>query len=164
MPLTSKVVCTTCIHWKRNFFLLGQSIMPFPGLVNSVPFVAYHFCLNLPAAFWQPGNGLIVQLFKWEGKKTHDSNIRDNFLSLQTTQLFHISNCLDGERDTFLCLACRPSPTDFLRSSQTKGKCPFTLQAQSVTVTPQGTAKSVTVSVFHCNCIIFTVRSWLRAW
>ena len=32
---------------------------PFPGLVNSIPAVAYLFCLNLPAAFSQPGNGLI---------------------------------------------------------------------------------------------------------
>ena len=28
-----------------------------PGLVNFVPAVAYHFCLNLPAAFSQPENG-----------------------------------------------------------------------------------------------------------
>ena len=35
------------------------SIRPFPGLVNFVPAVAYLFCLNLPAAFSQPGNGLI---------------------------------------------------------------------------------------------------------
>ena len=26
-----------------------------PGLVNSIPAVAYHFCLNLTAAFTQPG-------------------------------------------------------------------------------------------------------------
>ena len=26
-----------------------------------VPAVAYHICLNLPAAFSQPGNGLIVK-------------------------------------------------------------------------------------------------------
>ena len=30
----------------------------FPGLVNFVPAVAYHFCLNLPAEFSQPGNSL----------------------------------------------------------------------------------------------------------
>ena len=35
----------------------GIFIWPFPGLVNFVPAVAYHFCLNLPAAFSQPGNG-----------------------------------------------------------------------------------------------------------
>ena len=29
------------------------------GLVNFVPAVTYNFCLNLPAAFLQPGNGLI---------------------------------------------------------------------------------------------------------
>ena len=32
---------------------------PFPGLVNFVPALAYLFCLNLPAAFSQPGNGLL---------------------------------------------------------------------------------------------------------
>ena len=26
-----------------------------PGLVNLIPALAYHFCLNLPAAFTQPG-------------------------------------------------------------------------------------------------------------
>ena len=30
-------------------------------MVNFVPAVACHFCLNLPAAFSQPRNGLIVQ-------------------------------------------------------------------------------------------------------
>ena len=34
------------------------SIRPFPGLVNFSPAVVYLFCLNLPAAFSQPGNGL----------------------------------------------------------------------------------------------------------
>ena len=34
---------------------------PFPGLVNFFPAVAYHFCLNLPAAFSQHGNGLILR-------------------------------------------------------------------------------------------------------
>ena len=29
------------------------------GLVNFVPDVTYLFCLNLPAAFSQPGNGLL---------------------------------------------------------------------------------------------------------
>ena len=37
----------------------GSSIRWAPGLVNFVPGVAYHFCLNLHAAFSQPGNGLI---------------------------------------------------------------------------------------------------------
>ena len=34
---------------------------PFPGLVNFAHAVAYHFCLNIPAAFSQPGNSLIVK-------------------------------------------------------------------------------------------------------
>ena len=37
----------------------GRTIKPLQGLVNFVPDVAYHFCLNVPAAFSQPGNGLI---------------------------------------------------------------------------------------------------------
>ena len=32
------------------------------GLVNFVPALAYHFCLNLPAAFTQPGARLLVEL------------------------------------------------------------------------------------------------------
>ena len=30
----------------------------FPGFENFAPAVAYHFCLNLPAALSQTGNGL----------------------------------------------------------------------------------------------------------
>ena len=40
------------------------SIGPFPGLENFVPAVAYPFCLNLSAAFSQPGNGLI-EIPRW---------------------------------------------------------------------------------------------------
>ena len=32
-----------------------------PGLVNSVPAVAYYFCLALPAAFTQPGVHLLAE-------------------------------------------------------------------------------------------------------
>ena len=32
-----------------------------PGLVNFVPALAYHFCLNLLAAFTQPGARLLVE-------------------------------------------------------------------------------------------------------
>ena len=31
------------------------------GLVNFVPALAYHFCLNLPAAFTQPGARILVE-------------------------------------------------------------------------------------------------------
>ena len=49
------------MQWPSPFFLdiQGISIRPFPGLVNFVLAVAYLFCLNMPAAFSQPGNGLI---------------------------------------------------------------------------------------------------------
>ena len=33
-----------------------------PSLVNIVPAVAYHFCLNLPAAFTQPGTHFLAHL------------------------------------------------------------------------------------------------------
>ena len=39
----------------------GFTIRPFPCLVNFLSAVAYHICLHLPAAFSQPGNGLIVK-------------------------------------------------------------------------------------------------------
>ena len=40
-----------------------------PGLVNVVPALAYHFCLNLPAAFTQPGAHLLVEpCTVWGGK------------------------------------------------------------------------------------------------
>ena len=37
---------------------LHKAVPAFPGLVNFVPAVDDLFCLNLPAAFSQPGNGL----------------------------------------------------------------------------------------------------------
>ena len=46
------------------WYVQGSAKRPFPGLVNFVPAVAYHFCLNLPAAFSQPGNGLLADPFK----------------------------------------------------------------------------------------------------
>ena len=39
-----------CLKYRDSLFL---------GLANFVPGVAYHFCLNLPGAFLQPGNGLL---------------------------------------------------------------------------------------------------------
>ena len=33
-----------------------------PGLANFNAAVAYHFCLALPAAFMQPGDGLLLEL------------------------------------------------------------------------------------------------------
>ena len=41
----------------------GSSIRWAPGLVNFVPGVAYHFCLNLHAAFSQPGARFILAPF-----------------------------------------------------------------------------------------------------
>ena len=44
----------------------GFTIRPFQGSVNFVPAVTYHSCLNLPAAFSQPGIGLIVRPSTYE--------------------------------------------------------------------------------------------------
>ena len=33
-----------------------------PGLMNFVPALAYHFCLNLPAAFMQHGESTLADL------------------------------------------------------------------------------------------------------
>ena len=61
---------------KQSYEVQGTSKRPFPGFVNSVPAVAYHFCLNLPEAFSQPGNGLLEVPFKYKpnhfgAKKCH---------------------------------------------------------------------------------------------
>ena len=41
--------------------LQGSAKRRFPGLVNSVTAVAYHFCLDLPAAFTQLGVHLLAE-------------------------------------------------------------------------------------------------------
>ena len=42
-------------------YLQGSAKRRSPGLVHFVPAVAYHFCLNLPAAFTQPGARLLAK-------------------------------------------------------------------------------------------------------
>ena len=42
-------------------FVQGWGNFLFPVLVNFVPACAYHFCLNLPGKFSQPGNGILAQ-------------------------------------------------------------------------------------------------------
>ena len=44
-----------------HMYVQGSSIKRAPGWVNFVPAVAYHFCLNLPAPFSQPGARLILE-------------------------------------------------------------------------------------------------------
>ena len=49
----------------KTFFaspVQGSTMRPFLGLVNFVPAVAYHLCLNMSASFSQPGNGLLEVL------------------------------------------------------------------------------------------------------
>ena len=41
--------------------LQGSTNRRVPSLVNFVPALAYHFCLNLPAAFTQPKAHLLVE-------------------------------------------------------------------------------------------------------
>ena len=47
-------------HGQREY-IQGSTNRRAPGLVNFVPTLAYHFCLNLPAAFTQPGAHLLVK-------------------------------------------------------------------------------------------------------
>ena len=42
-------------------YVQGWEKVVFPGLVNFVPAVAYHLCLNLPEKFLQPGNGNLAE-------------------------------------------------------------------------------------------------------
>ena len=48
--------------WLVNLWTVqGSTNRRAPGLVNFVPVLAYHFCLNLPAAFTEPGARLLVE-------------------------------------------------------------------------------------------------------
>ena len=58
---TTQVNIASCVQ--------GSPIRPFQGLVNFVPAVAYYFCLNVPAAFSQPGAHLILEPCMAMGKK-----------------------------------------------------------------------------------------------
>ena len=44
----------------------GISMRPFPGLVNFVPSVPYHFCLDLPGCENAAGNGHLVEPCRYE--------------------------------------------------------------------------------------------------
>ena len=44
-----------------NYYVKGSTIWRAPGFVNFVLALAYHFCLNLPAAFTQPGARLLAE-------------------------------------------------------------------------------------------------------
>ena len=52
-------ICPLSVHAHlisaRHLYTQGSPKECFPGLVNFVTAVAYHFCLNLPRAFSQPG-------------------------------------------------------------------------------------------------------------
>ena len=45
----------------QTSYVQGSTNRRAPGLVNFDPALAYHFCLNLPAAFTQPGAHLLVE-------------------------------------------------------------------------------------------------------
>ena len=50
-----------CVNFiAQVIILIGIVYKVTPGLVNVVPAVAHHFCLNLPAAFTQPGCSLLA--------------------------------------------------------------------------------------------------------
>ena len=48
-------------HFLFTFGIQSSTNRRAPGLVNFVPALAYYFCLNLPAAFTQPGARLLVE-------------------------------------------------------------------------------------------------------
>ena len=86
--------------------------LPFPGLQNFVTALAYHFCLNLPAAFSQPGNGLIeipctgssVWSATWTpgGRRTKCSRRSGTF---STRKRIHRNPFRDSSQDLLSCFA-----------------------------------------------------------
>ena len=64
---SSSIICnsafTIVVQPDLTLGIQGSTRRPFPGLMNFVIVVAYHFCLNLAAAFSQPGNGPVH--FPW---------------------------------------------------------------------------------------------------
>ena len=56
-PLATRIPASLDLSISNAFHLnlQGTAKRLRPGLVNFVPAVAYHFCLNLPAAFTKPG-------------------------------------------------------------------------------------------------------------
>ena len=51
----------TTISYFPCYIVQGSTNRRAPGLVNFVLALAYHFCLNLPATFTQPGAHLLVE-------------------------------------------------------------------------------------------------------
>ena len=49
------------VHSFYTYIIQGSTKRRALGLVNFVPALAYHFCLNLPAAFTQPGARHLVE-------------------------------------------------------------------------------------------------------
>ena len=73
-----------------------------PGLVNFVPAVAYHFCLNLPEKFSQPGAHFLAQPCTSKGSCLH--NVGDWGGAIENTArevaciLCHKIRCNSGNR------------------------------------------------------------------
>ena len=80
-------LCT--LSYTSNY-IQGSTNRRAPGLGNFVPALAYHFCLNLPAAFTQPGARLLVEpcTFRfqhvariWVSGSIHIQSVRsDNYI------------------------------------------------------------------------------------
>ena len=68
------------VHSTARFEVQGTSKRPFPGLVNFVPAIAYHFCLNLPGAFSQPGHGLLEVPCIAEAMEAKEGSLLHSFL------------------------------------------------------------------------------------
>ena len=77
----SRCKCLLYSNLPRNSrHIQGSTKRPLPGLVNLVPAVANHFCLNLPAALLQPWNGLIVLPCRMRlGGQLSDCVVRNSF-------------------------------------------------------------------------------------
>ena len=56
---------TTVLPSSQKWFVQGSTNRRATGLVNFVPALAYHFCLNLLAAFTKPGAHLLVESCTW---------------------------------------------------------------------------------------------------
>ena len=63
-----------------------------PGLVNFIPAVAYHFCLNLPAAFTKPGASTLADLCIFEFNRYFYASADINHMFVNKQLNLHIIN------------------------------------------------------------------------
>lgn len=95
---------------RRLHSLQGSAKRLCPGLVKFISAIAYHFCLNLPAAFMKPGRSLLAQL----------SRVVTGFLDVHVP----ITKFNWIEEASGVCLST--SRHTYTPSCLTRGKCPQT--------------------------------------